>query len=208
MYKWVTTAIVTENGKTVEYPSYHTQDDKSKVVDVNIPKDKLNDVVVKFVWQVKVENQGTIEGNALEIKEHIPEGLVFLPEDNKEFGWVAVDDSGRTVTTDYLKDTVLQPGETAEVTIVLTWVNGAENFGEKVNYAEISEDYNHYGWSDIDSKTNNFNKTPREDDEDQDKVMLQIKTGNKVVIAYVVIGLAVLVIIAGGVAGIKKYVLR
>ena len=208
LYKWVTTAIVTENGKTVEYPSYHTQDDKSKVVDVNIPKDKLNDVVVKFVWQVKVENQGTIEGNALEIKEHIPEGLVFLPEDNKEFGWVAVDDSGRTVTTDYLKDTVLQPGETAEVTIVLTWVNGAENFGEKVNYAEISEDYNHYGWSDIDSKTNNFNKTPREDDEDQDKVMLQIKTGNKVVIAYVVIGLAVLVIIAGGVAGIKKYVLR
>ena len=205
LYKWVTTAIVTEGGKTTEYPSKHTQDDKSNMVNVSIPKNKLNNVEVKFKYQVKVENEGTIAGYAKELKDHIPAGLKFVADDNKEFGWKLQEDG--TITTDYLKDTLLNPGETAEVTVVLTWINGATNFGQKINYAEISKDENEFDWPDIDSTPNNFKDTPKEDDEDSDLVMLQIRTGAENVM-YVVIGLAFMAIIAGGIVAIKKYVLN
>ena len=206
LYKWVTDAIVTEDGKTTEYPSYHSQTDKSNMVDISIKKNKVNDVTVKFKYQIKVENQGTIAGKALEVKDHIPAGLKFVAEDNTEFGWVATDD--QTVTTDYLKDTVLEPGETAEVTIVLTWINGSDNLGEKVNYAEISEDENEHGWKDIDSSTDNFKDVPREDDEDGDVVMLQIRTGAASYVVYIAVALAAMSIVVAGVVGIKKYVLK
>ena len=205
LYKWVTTAVVTEDGKTKSYDSSHTLFDKSNVVNVNVPKNKINDVVVKFKYQILVENQGVIAGKATEIKDHIPEGLKFVQEDNKDFGWVLNEDG--TVSTDYLKDTVLQPNEKTEVTIVLTWINGSNNLGKKTNYAEISQDYNEYNWSDIDSTPNNFSKEPKEDDEDKDVVMLQIKTGNDKMVAYVVIGMVVMTIVSTGVLAIKKFVL-
>ena len=96
---------------------------------VSIPKDKLDKVTVKFKYQIKVENQGQLEGYAKEVKDHIPAGLKFVAEDNKEYGWVLNEEDG-TITTDYLKDTLLQPGETAEVTVVLTWINGADNLAK------------------------------------------------------------------------------
>ncbi|MBR2786835.1 MAG: hypothetical protein IKD76_05015 [Clostridia bacterium] len=206
LYKWVSSSIVTEDGKTKEYNSGHKQNDKSKVVNINVPNNKIKDVVVKFKYKILVENQGTIDGNVCEIKDHIPEGLKFLPEDNKEFGWVLNDDG--TVTTDYLKNTVLKPNETAEVTIVLTWINGSNNLGKKVNYAEISSDYNVYGWPDIDSVPDNLKGEPKEDDEDKDVVMLQVRTGNNNMVLYVAIGVITMSIILSGVVAIKKFVLQ
>lgn len=205
LYKWVSTAMVTEGGKTTEYPSKHTQDDKTNMVNVSIPKDKLNKVEVKFKYQIKVENEGTVAGYAKELKDHIPAGLKFVEADNKEFGWTLQEDG--TITTDYLKDRLLNPGDTAEVTVVLTWINGATNFGQKINYAEISKDQNEFDWPDIDSTPNNFKDTPKEDDEDSDIVMLQIRTGLENTM-YIVIGLVAITIIAAGVVGIKKFVLN
>ena len=206
LYKWVTTTLVTEDGKTSEYSSEHTQSDKSNVVNVSIPKNKLNDVVVKFKYTIRVENQGELDGYAKEIKDHIPDGLKFVPEDNVEFGWKAEDDN--TITTDYLKDTLLKHGETAEVTVVLTWINGSNNFGQKVNFAEISEDYNDYNDSDdIDSTPDNFTGEVVEDDEDSDVVMLQIKTGEVVDSAYCFVAIAFVGIVAVGAIGVKKFVL-
>jgi hypothetical protein len=175
------------------------------VVNVSIPSDKLKDVTVKFKYQIKVENEGSIPGKALEVKDHIPAGLKFVEEDNKEFGWKQNEDG--TIVTDYLKDTVLQPKETAEVTVVLTWINGSNNLGKKVNFAEISKDYNDYGWPDIDSTPDNFKDIPHEDDEDQDEVMLQVRTGAST-IGYVVIGLVAMAIVAGGALGVKKFVIK
>lgn len=205
LYKWVSTAIVTEDGKATEYPSKHTQNDKTNMVNVSIPKNKLNKVEVKFKYQIKVENEGTVAGYAKELKDHIPAGLKFVESDNKEFGWTLQEDG--TITTDYLKDTLLNPGDTAEVTVVLTWINGETNFGQKINYAEISKDQNEFDWPDIDSTPNNFKDTPKEDDEDSDIVMLQIRTGFENTI-YIVIALVATTIIAAGVVGIKKYVLN
>ena len=205
LYKWVSSTLVTENGKTKEIISEHTQDDKSKLVNVTIPKDNLDETIVKFKYEIKVENQGNLEGYAKEIKDHIPEGLKFVAEDNKDFGWVIAEDE-KTITTDYLKDTLLKPGETATVQVVLTWINGENNLGEKWNYAEISEDYNEYDDADdIDSTPDNFKDKPVEDDEDGDMVMLNVRTGGMNVI-YIVLGVSVALIISAGVIGIKKFV--
>ena len=174
------------------------------MVNVSIPKDKLNKVTVKFKYQIKVENQGLLEGYAKEVKDHIPEGLKFVAEDNKEYGWVLNEDG--TITTDYLKDTLLKTGETAEVTVVLTWINNANNLGQKINYAEISKDYNWYGAPDKDSTPDNFTGKCVEDDEDSDVVMLQVRTGMSNV-SYIVLATSVMAIVAAGVVGIKKFVI-
>ena len=204
LYKWVTTAIVTEDGETAEYASNHTQADKSNMVNVTIPSNKVNDVTVKFKYTIKVENQGNLAGYAKEIKDHIPAGLKFVAEDNTAYRWV--DNGDGTITTDYLKDTLLEEGETAEIPVTLTWINGSDNLGQKVNYAEISKDYNYYDSPDVDSTPNNFTGTPLEDDEDGDVVMLNIRTGNSIP-NYVFAGLAAIMIVGVGVVGIKKFVI-
>ena len=197
--KWVTKAIVIEDGKqTITQTGHKAEDDPEDIVKVEINRKKLNSTVVKFEYQIRVTNEGEIEGYAKEISDYIPEGLKFNQEDNPT--WKEV--SGK-VTTDQLKDTLLQPGQSAEVTIVLTWINGEDNMGLKVNTAEISEDYNKYGKPDKDSTPNN--KVPGEDDIDDAPVMLTISTGK--VVTYFAISLSVLTILVVGIAAIKKYVL-
>ena len=76
--------------------------------------------------------------------------------------------------------------------------------GLKLNVAEISKDYNEYGTPDIDSTPNN--QKPGEDDIDDAKVMLTVKTGE--IIFYIGTTIAVLTILGVGIVGIKKYVLK
>ena len=198
--KWVTKAIVIEDGKEVVRETGHkAEDDPEAVVKVDLKKSKLNKVVVKFEYQIRVTNEGQIAGSVEEISDYIPEGLKFVAADNPE--WEEVDGK---VVTDQLAGQIMQPGESKEVTILLTWINSENNMGLKVNIAEISKDYNEYGSPDIDSTPNN--KVPGEDDIDDAPVMLTVTTGQEVV--YLGITIAVLGIIAGGVIGIKKYVIK
>jgi len=205
LYKWVSSTMVIEDNKVTEYASEHTQDDKSKLVNVTIPEKELDKTVVKFKYVIKVENQGNVDGYAKEIKDHIPEGLKFVAADNKDYGWVEKEDG--VIVTDYLKDTLLEKGETAKVEVVLTWVNSKDNLGMKWNYAEISKDYNEFGTPDVDSRPDNFNGEVVEDDEDKDVVMLNVRTGS-VMLVYIGLGLLVVAILAVGVVGVKKVLNR
>ncbi|MBQ8379890.1 MAG: hypothetical protein IJX34_03645, partial [Clostridia bacterium] len=196
--KWVTKAIVTENGAEKIYETGHkAEDDPEAVVKVDLKKSDINKVTVKFEYKIRIENQGKIAGYAKEISDYIPEGLKFVKEDNPL--WQEV--NGKVVT-DQLKDTLLEPGETAEVSILLTWINSEDNMGLKVNIAEISKDYNKYEAPDIDSTPNN--RVPGEDDIDDAPVMLSVTTGEETV--YIVLTISILTILAGGTYGIKKFV--
>ena len=197
--KWVTQAIVTENGQTVITETGHkAEDDPEDVVKVDLKKSKINKVTVKFRYSIRITNEGEIAGEAQEISDYIPAGLKFVQEDNPD--WVEVDGK---VTTDKLKGVTLEPGESAEVEIVLTWVNSESNMGVMVNTAEISKDYNEYGTPDIDSTPNN--KVSGEDDIDDAPVMLTVTTG-QTVIMIMSIALGVVTIIGTGVTLIKKYI--
>lgn len=172
LLKWVSKAIVVENGTYKVTNTGHTgYENPEPIVKVDLKNTNLKDVVVKFEYTIKITNEGEIAGYAKEISDYIPEGLKFVAEDNSQ--WKEVD--GKIVTRQ-LENTLLQPGESASVTVLLTWINSENNLGLKVNVAEISEDYNDYDTPDIDSTPNN--KVPNEDDIDDAPVMLQVKTGS------------------------------
>ena len=198
--KWVTKATVIENGKETVTETGHTaEDDPEEIVKVDLKKSSLKNIVVKFEYKIRITNEGEIAGYAKEISDYIPEGLRFDQAENPL--WQEVEGK---VTTDQLKDTLLNPGESAEVSIILTWINREDNMGLKVNVAEISKDYNEYGTKDIDSTPNN--QKPGEDDIDDAKVMLTVKTGG--IVFYIGTTIAVLTILGVGIVGIKKYVLK
>ena len=198
--KWVTQAIVIDkDGQTITETGHQPYDDPEEIVKVELHRKHINDVTVKFRYKIRVTNEGEIAGYAKEVTDYIPEGLRFIAEDNP--GWT--DEGNNVISTRLLENTLLQPGEYAEVEVVLTWINDENNMGLKVNTAEISEDYNDYDVPDIDSTPDN--QKEGEDDIDDAPVMLSVGTGTAR--TYFTLGLVVLVTIAGGIILIKKYIL-
>ncbi len=198
--KWVTQAIVIDkDGQTITETGHQPYDDPEEIVKVELHRKHINDVTVKFRYKIRVTNEGEIAGYAKEVTDYVPEGLKFIAEDNP--GWT--DEGNNVISTRLLENTLLQPGEYAEVEVVLTWINDENNMGLKVNTAEISEDYNDYDVPDIDSTPDN--REDGEDDIDDAPVMLSVGTGSAR--TYFTLGLVVLVTIAGGVFLIKKYIL-
>ena len=199
--KWVTQAIVIENGKQTVTETGHTGNENPEpVVKVDLQAKKLNKVTVKFKYKIKVTNEGQVEGYVKELKDYIPDGLKFVEADNPK--WKKISD--KQVTTDQVKDLLLKPGESTTVDIILTWENSDKNLGVKVNWAEISKDYNNYDDTpDIDSTPDN-NKQG-EDDIDNAPVILAIKTGEMTV--YFGLTTIILITLAAGIYLIKKFVL-
>ena len=198
--KWVTEAIVIENGQETITQTGHTAEmDPEPVVKVELYRKNLNDVVVKFRYSIRITNEGDIAGYATEITDYVPAGLRFVAEDNP--GWT--DEGNNVISTRLLENTLLQPGESAEVEVVLTWINGEDNMGQMTNIAEISEDYNDKGAPDRDSTPDN--QVMGEDDIDDAPVLLSIETGQERI--YFVLGFTVLGTLAGGLILIKKFVI-
>ena len=196
--KWVTQVIVIEDGKQkVKDTGHYAEQDPEPVVKVEVNKKRLKNTVVKFRYSIRVKNEGEIEGYAKEISDYIPSGLKFNKADNPDW----TEKNGKIVTTK-LKDTLLKPGETAEVTVLLTWINGEENMKVMTNTAEISEDYNKYHTPDRDSTPNNRKKG--EDDQDDAPVTVTTASGSAPV--YIGIATAGIAIIAIGGILVKRYV--
>ena len=193
--KWVTATKVIYNGKT-KITKTGFNEDSTEIAKVDLVASKLKKTTVKFVYNIKVINEGEVAGYATEVEDYIPAGLKFVQEDNPK--WKLVKDN--VAVTDQLKDTLLEPGQTATIEIVLTWKNSSSNMGVKTNWAEIKEDSD----DDIDSVPDNNKK--EEDDIDNAKVILSIKTGS--VRTYILLALTSVVILAGGTILIKKYVVK
>ena len=195
--KWVTEAIVTYDGKTTVTQTGNTAEmDPEPPAKVEIRGSRMDKTTVKFRFKIRVTNEGEIAGHVGEISDYIPEGLIFIQADNPE--WKEVDGK---VVTDQLKDTLLQPGESAEVEIVLTWINGEEHLGLMTNVAEISED----DGDDIDSTPDN--QKDGEDDRDDAPVIISITTGAADVYGYIGLAAGVLAILSSGIILIKKFVI-
>ena len=192
--KWVTATKVTYDGKT-KVTKTGFDENSTEMAKVDLVGKKLKKTTVKFVYSIKVLNEGEVAGYATEVKDYIPSGLEFKAEDNPD--WTLQKDG--TATTDKLKDTLLEPGQSAVVEITLTWKNSSSNMGVKTNWAEISAD----SGDDIDSTPNNNKKG--EDDIDDASVILSIKTGSATM--YITLTLISITILAGGTFLIKKHVM-
>ena len=203
--KWVSKAIIidADGTQTVQETGHTGDEDPEPPAKVDLGRRDINKVTVKFEFQIKITNEGEIAGYAKEITDYIPEGLRFVQEDNPDWYTREPLNGKERVATKLLENTLLQPGESATVSIILTWINGQDNMGLKTNIAEISQDYNDSHTPDIDSVPDNFKED--EDDIDDAPVMLTVALGD----AKLYIGIATLVVIAlgGGVFIIKKYVI-
>ena len=197
--KWVSHVILIEDGvEKVKDTGHYAEQDPEPVVRVDLNQNRIDNTIIKFKYQIRITNEGEIAGAATEISDYIPEGLEFNQADNPL--WKETDGK---IVTDQLKDTILKPGESATVEVILTWINDEENMGVMINTAEISEDYNESDTPDIDSTPNN--KVEGEDDIDDAPVALTMVTGSAPL--YIGLTAGTLAIIAGGVFLIKKYVI-
>ena len=201
LLKFVSKVIVIEDGKeTISETGYNGHEDPEPVVKVDLHKKKLSDVTVKFGYGITIINEGDIPGYAKEITDYVPEGLKFEAEDNPLW----TDEGNNVISTKQLENTLLQPGETATVEVILTWINDPNNMGLKTNTAEISQDKNEYDVPDRDSTPDN--KKEGEDDIDIAKVILSVTTGTTK--TYFSLALGLIAIIGTGIVLIKKYVIE
>lgn len=194
----ITKTFETKNPET--HQTKQTGDEKEKpveIVQVNT-WDKTKDVFVKYV--IKVKNEGNINGYAKEVRDYLPEGLIF--DQNMNPDWKLVDKN--VITTNKLENEELKPGESREVSVVLRWDYNWEDGKVKTNYAEIHKAFNKFrNTEDIDSTPGN--RKIGEDDMDYAKVQIIPATGASQ--TYIKLALVSLSIIALGLLATKKLVL-
>ena len=155
---------------------------------VEINRKRVSGTVVVLEYTIKVKNNGEVAGCANNIVDYLSNGLAFSSELNPD--WYL---SGNELYTKTFANDVINPGEEKEVKLVLTKTMTNENTGVVNNRAEIAEDYNEYGISDINSTPNN-NMTGENDMGSAD-VIIGISTGGRI-IAYIALLMINTVLIA------------
>ena len=201
--KWVSKAIIidADGTQTVQETGHTGDEDPEPPAKVDLGRRDINKVTVKFEFQIKITNEGEIAGYAKEITDYIPEGLRFVQEDNPDWYTREPLNGKERVATKLLENTLLQPGESATVSLILTWINGQDNMGLKTNIAEISQDDNEYDLPDIDSTPDNFKDG--EDDIDDAPVILTVALGDTVL--YIGVATLAVAVLTAGIFIIKKY---
>ena len=139
-------------------------------------------------YTIKVKNNGEVAGNANSIVDYLSNGLSFSSELNPD--WYL---SGNQLYTKKLANETINPGEEKEVKLVLTKTMTNENTGVVNNRAEIAEDYNEYGISDVNSTPNN--NVAAENDMGSADVIIGVSTGGTI-IGYIVLAIINTVLIA------------
>ena len=175
--------IVVQTSKDTKTYDYEGK----KLGKVEINKNRIQGANVVLEYTIEIKNTGEIAGYASNIVDYLPNGLVFSSELNSD--WYL---SGNNLYTKSLENTIINPGEEKEVKLILTKTMTENNLGLVNNRAEIYQDYNQYGESDIDSTPNN--QVQGEDDFGTTDVIIQIATGGST-IAYMILAFINLVLI-------------
>lgn len=191
------TKITKQNDEGIKTYDY-TGKDKT-LAKVEIPSKQVNKTNIIIEYTIKVTNEGNIPGYAKQIVDYLPNDLKFSSELNKE--WYKSTDGN--LYNKSLADTIINPGETKEIKLVVTKATTEKTLGTTNNSAEISESYNDYGVQDIDSKEGN--KITKEDDYGSADVLISLNTGT--IVMYIGLITSMTAIIGVGAYMIKKKVL-
>ena len=168
--------------------------DNSELAKVEIKAKYLSGTTVAIEYKIEVTNEGEVAGYAKQIVDYKPQDLTFNSSINP--GWYQ---NGNDIYTDSLANTLINPGETKEVTLILTKTMTETNVGLINNLAEISQDYNSDKLSDINSIVANKNK--QENDLGQANVIISVSTGaliNYLLITFTISGVVTLLAICIG----------
>ena len=151
-------------------------------------------------YKIVVKNEGSVPGYANKIVDYLPDNVNFSTELNPD--WYLSDNGNIYNST--LSEQVINPGETKELTLVVSINITDDMLGILDNNAEIYESYNEMGLEDVDSTVNN--KDSSEDDMGKAEVVVGIVTG--AIIKYTAITLVVITMLGLGIFGIKKFILN
>ena len=186
--------ITVQNGEGTKVHNYNN----SKLATASITGKQLNKSTVIIEYKIAITNEGNIPGYAKNIVDYLPKELSFNSELNTD--WYLGND-GYIYTTS-LKDTLINPGETKELTLTLTKKMTETNTGLINNNVEIQEDYNEKGLKDRDSIVGN--NAQGEDDISSADVLITVKTG--AVLIYTLIVFIALVVLAVGIYLILRFI--
>ena len=172
-----------------------------KLTKIEVLKKNLGKSSIVVEYKIVVTNEGAVAGYAKKVVDYLPKGVVFNTELNKD--WY-LSDNGNVYNTS-LENTIIKPGESKELTLVVVKQITKDSIGILNNNAEIYEAYNEQGLKDIDSTP--ASKQEDEDDMSKADIILGIVTGGQIAL-YVLITLVVVALLGFGVFEIKKRVLN
>ena len=149
---------------------------------------QVNSTTAIIEYQIKVTNLGDVTGYVRRIVDYIPGDLTFNSEMNKD--WYQ---TGSEIYISVLSNEPIAPGETKTVTLTLVKTMTENNLGRINNRAEIAEDYNDLGLTDVNSIPGN--QESGENDMGSADVILSIRTGGIVYVGIAIIILSIIGII-------------
>ena len=161
---------------------------------------EINSTTAIIEYKIKVTNEGAVSGYIKKIADYMPQELKFSSELNKD--WYQGENG--TLYNSSLANILINPGESKEVTLILTKKLNANDLSLIQNNAEIYEEYNDLGLEDIDS--NPGNKQVNEDDYSSADVLFTVKTGETIL--FIILSLGIVSTIAIGAYLIKKKILK
>lgn len=180
--------------------TYEYVNQNKTLAKVDIPAKYIDESTVIIEYKIVVKNEGTVPGYAKKIVDYIPNDLKFNSELNPQ-AYLGKDGN---IYSEELAQTIINPGESKEITLILTKQMTEDNTGTTSNKAEIAEAYNASGIEDTNSEP--ANKDEKENDLGIANTIITVKTGQ--VIGYTTLTLTVIAILAVGIYEIKKYVVK
>ena len=177
-----------------------TYEHNNQVAKVEVLGQNLGKSNAVIEYKIAIKNEGSVAGYVNKIVDYLPEEVSFDTELNPD--WYLSDNGN--IYNSSLSNDIIKPGETKEVTLVVSLKITEDKLGSMYNDAEIYESYNEQGLKDIDSTAGN--KVDSEDDMSQAIVVVSLVTGK--IIMYTSIAILVIALMGFGVFEIKKYVLN
>ncbi len=174
LQKYVSKITVKNDSKTTNYD----QKENTTLAKAEIKSKNLNGSLVVIEYKIKVTNTGDVAGYARNIVDYMPSTLNFNSSLNSD--WYI---SGNNVYNTSLANTKIEPGESKELTLVLTKTMTDSNTGLVNNKAEITESSNELG---IKDETN---------DKGSADVIISVSTG--ALVNYVATTVITLIVLAG-----------
>ena len=168
---------------------------KEEVLGQNLGK---SSAVVEY--KIVVTNEGSVPGYVNRIVDYLPDEVDFSTELNTD--WYLSENGN--IYNSSLANEIINPGESKEVTLIVSVQITEDKLGTLENYSEIYEAYNEQGLQDIDSTPANADDT--EDDMGKAELVLSLVTGK--IVTYTAIILAVIALLIIGIYEIKKHVLN
>ena len=177
--------VITQNSVGTTQMEYNL----SEFAKLELDAKKLKNSNILIEYKIHITNNGEIGGFVKKVADYIPSDLGFSSELNKD--WYQIDNK---IYSESISNEKILPGETIELTLILTKEMTENNMGLINNMAEIAEDYNELGIKDSNSTPGNKDKT--ENDLGSADLIIGIKTGG-ITYMYIALGITALLTIVG-----------